>query len=42
VRPTDDDGDLDPRCDLGAVELGFLFVDGFESGDTGNWSVTEP
>jgi hypothetical protein len=41
-RPTDDDGDLDPRCDLGAVELGYLFVDGFESGATDRWSITVP
>jgi hypothetical protein len=42
IRPTDDDGDLDPKCDLGAVELGYLFVDGFESGDTRNWSLAVP
>ncbi|HEX4956467.1 MAG TPA: DUF1565 domain-containing protein [Thermoanaerobaculia bacterium] len=27
---------------LGAVELGFLFADGFETGNTGAWSATVP
>jgi hypothetical protein len=36
-RPTDDDGNGTPACDLGAVERGTIFLDGFESGDTGRW-----
>ena len=28
--------------DLGAFEAGLLFTDGFESGDTGEWSTTAP
>jgi hypothetical protein len=39
-RPTDDDGDGEARCDLGSVERGPLFLDGFESGDTERWVVT--
>jgi len=42
LRPRDDDFDDLPECDLGAIELGYLFVDGFESGSTGNWSATVP
>ncbi|KAB2962620.1 MAG: hypothetical protein F9K16_08630 [Thermoanaerobaculia bacterium] len=41
-RPTDDDGDGDARCDLGAVERGPLFVDGFESGDLALWGTFDP
>lgn len=37
-RPTDDDGDFDPECDLGAVERGPIFLDGFESSDTRRWT----
>lgn len=39
-RPQDGDGDAVARCDVGSVELleGFLFSDGFESGDTLQWS----
>jgi hypothetical protein len=37
-RPTDDDGDGEAACDLGAVERGPIFVDGFESGSIGRWS----
>jgi hypothetical protein len=40
-RPTDDDGDLDPECDLGAVERGPILLDGFESGDARHWSGTQ-
>ena len=28
--------------DLGAFESGFIFADGFESGDMGQWSATQP
>jgi len=41
-RPTDDDGDLVPECELGAVEHGPLFLDGFESGDARRWSLGPP
>jgi hypothetical protein len=41
-RPTDDDGNGTPACDLGAVERGPIFLDGFESGDTGRWSLGLP
>jgi hypothetical protein len=37
-RPTDDDGDGTPECELGAVERGPLFLDGFESGNASLWS----
>lgn len=42
-RPRDGDGDLDPVCDIGAVEViweaeDYIFTDGFESGDTSRWS----
>ncbi|HSM14049.1 MAG TPA: choice-of-anchor Q domain-containing protein [Thermoanaerobaculia bacterium] len=40
-RPTDDDGDLDPECELGAVERGPLFLDGFEAGSTARWSASQ-
>lgn len=30
----------DGQPDIGAVEFGFLFADGFESGDTSAWSST--
>ena len=36
--PRPDDG----ARDLGALEAGVLFSDGFESGDTGEWSTTAP
>lgn len=32
----------DASPDLGAFELGIVFSDGFESGDTGSWSVAVP
>jgi hypothetical protein len=38
-RPTDDDSDGDPECDLGAVERGPLFLDGFEGGNLRRWSL---
>ncbi len=41
-RPTDDDGDGAPACDLGAVERGPVFLDGFESGDLSAWSGAGP
>jgi len=41
-RPTDDDGDGEAACDLGAVERGPLFVDGFESGDLALWGTFDP
>ncbi|MBZ0101376.1 MAG: hypothetical protein K8I65_04335 [Thermoanaerobaculia bacterium] len=37
-RPADDDGDGQPECDLGAVERGPIFLDGFESGSAARWS----
>ena len=42
LRPTDDDGDLLPECELGAVERGPLFLDGFETGDSRRWSGALP
>jgi len=44
LRPYDGDGDLIPVCDPGAVEYGAtatLFADGFESGNTDGWSLTQ-
>jgi hypothetical protein len=41
-RATDDDGDLVPECDLGAVERGPLFLDGFETAGVGRWSFSAP
>ena len=41
-RPTDDDGNGDPACDLGAVERGPVFLDGFESGGADRWSLVLP
>jgi hypothetical protein len=41
-RPTDDDGVPGAACDLGAVERGPLFLDGFAAGDTGAWSAAVP
>ncbi len=40
-RPIDGDGDNDPLCDAGAYEYdpAEIFVDSFESGGTGSWSV---
>jgi hypothetical protein len=40
-RPSDDDGDGEPACDLGAVERGPVFLDGFESGSTARWSAAQ-
>jgi len=40
-RPTDDDGDGIAVCDLGSVERGPLFFDGFESGSTERWSEVQ-
>jgi hypothetical protein len=37
-RPTDDDGDAVPECELGAVERGPVFLDGFESANELRWS----
>jgi hypothetical protein len=43
ARPKDGDGDGAAACDSGAVEARPpIFVDGFESGDTSSWSVTNP
>jgi len=43
VRPVDGDEDGDSRCDIGAIEYAFeLFFDGFDSGDTTGWDLTEP
>ncbi len=33
---------IDGSPDLGAVEAGILFVDGFETGDTAAWTATNP
>ncbi|MCH9646833.1 MAG: CSLREA domain-containing protein [Deltaproteobacteria bacterium] len=41
-RPIDGDGDQIPRCDIGSFEVGAIFADGFESGDTSTWSLTFP
>lgn len=41
-RPTDDGGGPGAECDLGSVEGGPLFLDGFESGDTAAWFSTFP
>jgi hypothetical protein len=41
-RPVDDGGAPGPQCDLGAVEGAPIFLDGFESGDTGSWSASAP
>jgi hypothetical protein len=41
-RPTDDDGDGEARCELGAVERGPIFLDGFETGDTRFWALASP
>lgn len=41
-RPLDGNDDGVADCDSGAVELGFLFFDGFESGDTSMWSAAVP
>jgi hypothetical protein len=38
ARPTDDDGDDLPACELGAVERSPVFRDGFETGDARRWS----
>jgi hypothetical protein len=43
ARPQDGNGDGVAACDSGAVEAQPpIFVDGFESGDTGAWSSTVP
>jgi len=42
-RPLDGDGDGPAVCDSGAIEhIPVLFADGFESGDTLQWSATSP
>jgi len=41
TRHLDGDQDGDVRCDIGAVEHS-LFADGFESGDSANWSAIAP
>ena len=41
-RPLDGDRDSIARCDVGAVEGGLIFVDGFESADTSFWTLTFP
>ncbi len=41
-RPSDDDGDLEPECELGAVERGPIFLDGFETADPRRWSGATP
>jgi len=41
-RPLDGNSDLVAVCDIGAVESGYLFRDGFESGDSSRWGVVEP
>jgi hypothetical protein len=41
-RPVDDGGPPGPQCDLGAVEGAPIFLDGFESGNTGAWSAAAP
>lgn len=41
-RPTDDDALPGPQCDLGAVERGPIFLDGFSAGDLRNWSAADP
>jgi hypothetical protein len=38
----DGDGDGQVHCDRGAIELGPIFYNGFESGDTEGWSNTVP
>jgi hypothetical protein len=42
LRPTDDDGDGVAACDLGAVERGSVFLDGFETANLRRWSATSP
>lgn len=42
-RPLDGDGDGQAFCDLGAIEsAGELFLAGFETGDTSEWSFVVP
>jgi hypothetical protein len=41
-RPSDDDGDLAPECELGAVERGPIFLDGFDTADPRRWSGAVP
>ncbi len=41
-RPADGDGDGIAVCDIGAVEVGGIFGDGFETGDTSAWSAVVP
>ena len=45
ARPIDGDDDTVADCDTGAVERNvgsFIFADGFESGDTSQWSAVVP
>jgi hypothetical protein len=44
-RYADGDGAGGARCDIGSTEYGAsgaVFADGFESGDTSEWSVSVP
>lgn len=41
-RPIDGDGDGTPRGDIGAVEFGLPFGDGFETGELSAWSAISP
>lgn len=41
-RPLDGDSDGTPQGDIGAVEYGLPFVDGFETGDLSAWSAAWP
>lgn len=41
-RPWDGDRNGTPVCDVGAYEFGLIFMDGFESGDTSEWSSSVP
>ena len=41
-RPVNGNGDGIPQGDIGAVEYGLPFVDGFETGDLSAWSAASP
>ncbi len=41
-RPLDGNGDGIVACDIGAIERDHIFMDGFESGDVSQWSMTAP